>query len=48
VQGRYDEAEPRLQRALAIFEDRLGPEHPHTRQGRANYEAMKRARDAEA
>jgi hypothetical protein len=33
---------------LAIAEDRLGPDHPSTRTVRANYEGMKRARDAEA
>ena len=29
VQGRYGEAEPLSQRALAIVEKALGPEHPH-------------------
>jgi hypothetical protein len=28
AQGRYTEAEPRYQRALAIYEKVLGPEHP--------------------
>ena len=29
AQGRYAEAEPLLQRSLAIREKALGPEHPH-------------------
>jgi tetratricopeptide (TPR) repeat protein len=30
-QGKYAEAEPLYQRALAISEKALGPDHPHTR-----------------
>src|SRR5260221_8799668 len=30
AQGRYEEAEPLLQRALIICEQVLEPEHPHT------------------
>ena len=29
-QGRYDEAEPLYERALAIYEKVLGEEHPYT------------------
>jgi tetratricopeptide (TPR) repeat protein len=29
VQGKYAEAEPLYQRALAILEEALGPHHPH-------------------
>jgi tetratricopeptide (TPR) repeat protein len=28
-QGKYEEAEPLYQRALDIFEQKLGPNHPH-------------------
>jgi hypothetical protein len=30
LQGRYSEAEPLYQRALVIFQTKLGTEHPHT------------------
>ena len=30
AQGKYEQAEPLLQRALAIWEQQLGPEHPDT------------------
>jgi tetratricopeptide (TPR) repeat protein len=36
AQGRYEEAEPLLQRALEIREKVLGPEHPNTAQGLNN------------
>ena len=50
TQGRYGEAEPRYQRALAIREKVLGPEHPDVAAVRKNYAALLRAtnRDAEA
>ncbi len=49
-QGRNQEAEPLYQRALAIREEALGPDHPSTATTRANYAAFLRAtdRDAEA
>jgi tetratricopeptide (TPR) repeat protein len=39
-QGKFAEAEPLLQRALKIFEEWLGSEHPTTRKSRKNYEAL--------
>jgi hypothetical protein len=39
-QGKYADAEPLLQRALNIFEEVLGSEHPTTRKSRKNYEAL--------
>ncbi len=36
-QGKYEQAEPLYQRALAIREKRLGPEHPDTTTVRVNY-----------
>jgi len=50
VQGRYADAEPRYQHALALREKALGPEHPDVAQTRNNYVALLRAtnRDAEA
>ena len=49
-QGRYPEAEPLYQRALAIFEKALGPEHPNVAQVSKNYADLLRAmgREAEA
>jgi hypothetical protein len=49
-QGKYDQAEPLYQRALAIREKALGPEHPHTASLLKNYAALLRAmeRDEEA
>jgi tetratricopeptide (TPR) repeat protein len=35
-QGRYEEAEPRFQRALEIREKALGPEHPDVAQSLNN------------
>jgi tetratricopeptide (TPR) repeat protein len=29
-QGKHDEAEPLYERALAIYEKALGPDHPYT------------------
>ncbi len=40
--GRYAEAEPLHQRALAIREKALGPEHPHVAQSLENYAALLR------
>ncbi len=40
AQGRYEAAEPLYQRALAIFEKALGPEHPNVVQGKKNYALM--------
>ena len=50
AQGRYADAEPRYQRALAIREKVLGPEHPDVATVGENYAALLRAtnRDAEA
>ena len=42
VQGRYAEAEPLYQRALAIFETALGPEHPDVATSLENYAALLR------
>jgi tetratricopeptide (TPR) repeat protein len=36
-QGRYQDAEPLYTRALAIFEKKLGPDHPYTHRCKANY-----------
>ncbi len=41
--GRYAEAEPLFQRALAICEARLGPDHPNTKTVRANLAELKQA-----
>ncbi len=41
-QGNYAEAEPLLQRTLAIVEKALGPEHPHVATSLENYAAMLR------
>ena len=50
VQGKYAEAEPLIERSLAIREKPLGPEHPHVATTLANYAAMlrKTGRSAEA
>ena len=40
TQGRYDLAEPRYQRALAIVEKALGDAHPNTAQVLINYAAL--------
>ena len=50
AQGRYAEAEPLYQRALAIREKVLGPEHPHVATSLENYAALlkKMGRGAEA
>ncbi len=42
AQGRYAEAEPLYQRALAISEKALGPEHPDVAQSLENYAALLR------
>ncbi len=42
AQGRYAEAEPLFQRALAIDEKALGPEHPDVAQSLENYAALLR------
>ncbi len=42
AQGRYAEAEPLFQRALAINEKALGPEHPDVAQSLENYAALLR------
>jgi Tfp pilus assembly protein PilF len=39
-QGKYADAEPLLQRALNIFEEVLGSEHPTTQKVRKNYEGL--------
>jgi len=41
-QSKYAEAEPLYQRALRIWEQSLGPEHPHTQAFRANYATLLR------
>ncbi len=50
AQGRYAEAGPLHQRALAIREKALGPDHPHVAQSLENYAALlrKTGRSAEA
>ncbi len=50
AQGKYTDAEPLLQRALAIGEKALGPEHPDVAAVLENYAALlhKLNRDAEA
>jgi tetratricopeptide (TPR) repeat protein len=42
VQGRYDEAEPLYQRAFAILEAALGPDHPSTIVCHNNYARLLR------
>ncbi len=42
AQGRYAEVEPLFQRALAINEKALGPEHPDVAQSLENYAALLR------
>ncbi len=39
---RYAEAEPLYQRALAIRDKALGPDHPHVAQSLENYAALLR------
>ena len=50
IQGKYAEAEPLYQHALAIREKALGPEHPNVAQSLENYAALLRQmnRDDEA
>ena len=50
AQGKYGEAEPLYQRALAIWEKALGPEHPNVATCLENYAALlkKMGRGAEA
>jgi tetratricopeptide (TPR) repeat protein len=40
-QGKYEQAEPLYQRALAICERSLGPDHPTTVTIRENYASLK-------
>jgi tetratricopeptide (TPR) repeat protein len=40
TQGKYAEAEPLYRRALAIYEQVMGPNHPNTITIRANYTAI--------
>jgi len=49
-QGKYAEAEPLFQRALRIWEQALGPDHPRTRTAVRNYAEMLRemGRESEA
>ena len=49
-QGKYEQAEPLIQRALAIREKVLGPDHPQVATVLENYAALlhKLNRDAEA
>jgi len=42
AQGDYARAEPLYQRALAIWEQAVGKEHPTTRIVRENYEGLLR------
>ncbi len=42
AQGHYAQAEPLYQRALAIVEKALGPEHPDVAQSLENYAALLR------
>ena len=39
-QGKYAEAEPLFKRALAICEQALGPDHPHTQTVRHKYDGL--------
>ncbi len=47
AQGRYAEAEPHYQRALAILEKVLGPEHPDVATSLENYAALLRETERE-
>ncbi len=49
-QGRYEQSEPLLNRALAIYEKALGPDHPDVATSLENLAALYRAtkRDEEA
>ncbi len=40
--GKYDKAEPLFLRAIAIFEAKLGLEHPNTRAAKENYDRLQR------
>jgi tetratricopeptide (TPR) repeat protein len=42
AQGKYAEAEPLYNRALAIVEKALGPEHPNVAQSLENYAGLLR------
>jgi len=37
AQGKYEQAEPLYRCAIAIYEERLGEEHPNTRAVQENY-----------
>ncbi len=41
TQGKYAEAEPLLKRALAIYEQQLGLDHPYTARTRNNYAILR-------
>jgi tetratricopeptide (TPR) repeat protein len=43
AQGKYEEAEPLYQRALKIWDQALGPYHPHSVTCRNNLAALHRA-----
>ncbi len=47
-QGKYTEAEPLYQRALAILEKALGPDHPDLVTGLENYARLLRKTDRKA
>ena len=38
--GKYAAAEPLYHRSLAIWGKTLGEDHPHTKQGKVNYELL--------
>ena len=40
AQGEYEAARPYYERALAIFEEKLGPEHPQTKIARGNLDSL--------
>ena len=48
AQGKYAEAEPHYQRALAISEKALGPEHPNVARILENYADLLRKLDRNA
>ena len=48
AQGKYEQAEPLYERALAIREQQLGPEHPATQINQRNYVALLRTMGREA
>ncbi len=46
-QGHFAEAEPLYQRALAVYEKALGPEHPDVATSLENYAALLRETERE-